>query len=102
MPEFVGQDAGFVVPYLDTETMAKKCLELLRDSATRTQLGRQGRKKFLEQHSTDAAVPRMLHILREVAGKPHPVSVILPNYNYAVYLDSRIESILRRDTGMWS
>lgn len=96
MPEFVGQDAGFVVPYLDTETMAKKCLELLRDSATRTQLGRQGRKKFLEQHSTDAAVPRMLHILREVAGKPHPVSVILPNYNYAVYLDSRIESILRQ------
>lgn len=94
MPSLIGKDAGFVVPHGDVETMGQRCVDLLTDEDLRVRLGKRLREKVLELHTTDAAVPRILNLLRQLADKPHPVSVIVPNYNYAKYLDSRLESIV--------
>jgi glycosyltransferase involved in cell wall biosynthesis len=39
LPEFVGKDSGFVLPYLDLDSMADHILLLLNDSELRTKLG---------------------------------------------------------------
>ena len=44
--EFVENDCGYVVPYLDMETMATRVLELLRDSQLRQQFGQRENKRF--------------------------------------------------------
>jgi len=93
MPAFVGQDGGFVVPREDVPAMAERVRQLLADADLRRQLGRQARENLLAWHTTDIAVPRILALCRQVAGKPPPVSVIVPNYNYARYLDQRLSSI---------
>ncbi|MDD5521717.1 MAG: glycoside hydrolase family 99-like domain-containing protein [Kiritimatiellae bacterium] len=94
MPAFVRNGAGTVIPSQDVEAMAKETLIFLRDKELLDRVGKAARAKLLETHITDIAVPKILALLRRVAGKPHPVSVIVPNYNYARYLDGRLDSIL--------
>lgn len=96
MPDFVRTGVGFVVPYENVQAMADKTLELLNNEQERFSLKRSARSRLLESHVVDIAVPHFLQILRETAGKPHPVSVIVPNYNYADYLPERMESIFNQ------
>lgn len=93
MPDFVGDTAGVVIPSEDITAMAAQVAALLADAARRQALGRQAREKLLASHVTAMAVPHILAYCRELAQKPHPVSVIVPNYNYARYLDRRLASI---------
>jgi len=96
MPVFVGQNGGFVVPRDDVEAMADRVRQLLDDGPLRQQLGETARDNLLGQHTTDIAVPHILRTCRAVAAKPAPVSVIVPNYNYAPYLDQRLTSIFEQ------
>lgn len=96
MPDFVGDTAGIVVPSGDITAMADQVAALVADAPRRQLLGRQAREKLLANHVTDIAVPRILEYCRRLAGKPHPVSVIVPNYNYARYLDGRLSSIFNQ------
>ena len=45
MPEFVEEDAGIIVPYLDTKSMAKAILKLFSDPILRINLGEMACKK---------------------------------------------------------
>lgn len=93
MPDFVHRGGGFVVPREDVPAMAERVRQLLADAALRGRLGEAARENLLARHTTDIAVPRLLETCRQVAGKPAPVSVLVPNYNYARYLDQRLGSV---------
>lgn len=93
MPDFIGKGAGYVVPFEDVDAMAKNTISLLRDEELRRQIGDRSRSLLLENNVTDIAVPKLLAEMRRVSGIPHPISVIVPNYNYERYLDQRIRSI---------
>jgi glycosyltransferase involved in cell wall biosynthesis len=63
MPEFVREDAGAVVPYLDTERMAECTMALLQNEPTRRQLGRTARERVMAAHTIDAVGPAILELL---------------------------------------
>ncbi|MGC2423990.1 MAG: glycoside hydrolase family 99-like domain-containing protein [Nitrospirota bacterium] len=96
MPEFVEEDAGFVVPYEDVEAMADRIADLMKDNDLRQKLGARGREKLLSRFTFDHALPQVLSACRKAAGKKPAVSVIVPNYNHARYLPERLDSIFNQ------
>lgn len=95
-PDLVGDDAGFVVPFEDTEAMAEKILKLMDDLGLRTAMGKRAREKFLSQFTVERTTPNILSTCRKVAGQKPAVSIIVPNYNHAKYLPERLESIFNQ------
>jgi glycosyltransferase involved in cell wall biosynthesis len=95
-PDFVGEDAGFVVPFEDAEAMADKVITLLENEKLRHSLGTRAREKFLHGFTVDRVTPHILSVCRQVAGKKPAVSVIVPGYNHAQYLPQRLESIFNQ------
>lgn len=95
-PDLVGEDAGFVVPFEDVGRMTEKTLQLMKDSALRTAMGRRAREKFLSQFTVERTTPNILSTCRKVANQRPAVSVIVPNYNHAKYLPERLDSIFNQ------
>jgi glycosyltransferase involved in cell wall biosynthesis len=62
-PEFVENDSGVVVPYLDIRVMAARLLELVENPALRNELGRRGQAKVLARHDVAVVGPRILEII---------------------------------------
>ncbi len=68
--EFVKNDAGFVVPYLDLELMGERAITLLRDPDLRRTLGECAANKAKQQHDVAVIAPRTLQIiLRFISGQ---------------------------------
>ena len=65
MPEFVRDDAGFVVPYLDTEQMAQKALLLLQNPDLARQQGQVGRQRVAQGHTIATIGPQMYDVIRQ-------------------------------------
>lgn len=63
MPEFVEDDAGYVVPYLDIEGAADRLLALANSECTRTALGRRAAEKVAERCSIDVIGPQVAAVL---------------------------------------
>lgn len=63
MPEFVRDDAGMVVPYLDTAAMAEHTITLLQNEPARRQLGHTAQQRVLSSHTIDAVGPAILHLI---------------------------------------
>jgi glycosyltransferase involved in cell wall biosynthesis len=63
MPEFVEEDAGFIVPNLDVETMTDRLVALLDSSECRRILGATARRKVAERHDVTTAAPRIASII---------------------------------------
>lgn len=61
--EFVEDDAGFVVPYLDVETMATKVMHLLDSPELRKRLGERAKQKVQERHDIEVVAPNILSII---------------------------------------
>ncbi|NOU47318.1 MAG: glycosyltransferase, partial [Bacteroidales bacterium] len=80
MNEFVETDAGFVVPYLDTNEAALAIEKLINNKQSCIEMGSIARSKLLKKYSTDLAVPEILNICHEVMGSSPMVSVIVPVY----------------------
>ena len=93
MPEFVQDDAGFVVPFEDTSAMAEKVLYLLNNEKDRAKRGKVAHDRFVENFSIGASMGKILKTIRTVGSITPLVSVIVPNFNYARYLPQRLESI---------
>jgi glycosyltransferase involved in cell wall biosynthesis len=94
MPDFVGADAGVVVPHLDTGAAADAIVRLGRNEAQRMALGTRARAKVTQLHTDDSAVPEIVNVIHRVAGTSPMVSVIVPVYNQRPFLERRLESIL--------
>jgi glycosyltransferase involved in cell wall biosynthesis len=63
MPEFVEDDAGYVVPYLDIEAAADRLGALVESEDTRAALGRRAAEKVAERCSIDVVGPRIAAVL---------------------------------------
>jgi glycosyltransferase involved in cell wall biosynthesis len=64
-PELVEEDAGFVVPYLDLETMADKVTLLAHSADLGERLGNRAAKKVKELYSLEATAPKLLNIINQ-------------------------------------
>jgi hypothetical protein len=93
MPDFVQDDAGFVVPLNDIDAMADKVATLIACPDLCMKLGVAARDKVLSRHTTDHAMPEILRCIRETACIPPKVSVVVPCYNHAAFLRQRLDSI---------
>lgn len=93
MPDFVGDDAGFIVPYGDVEAMAGKVAILIESPDLRDKLGAGARQKVLSRFTIEHTTPYVMSVCREIAQKKPSVSVIVPNYNHARYLQKRLDSV---------
>jgi glycosyltransferase involved in cell wall biosynthesis len=65
MPEFVEQDCGAIVPYLDIEVAAKTIIQLYKNPSMTKTLGAAAGKKVRERHDIKVAAPRMLAIIEK-------------------------------------
>lgn len=64
--EFVEDDCGFVIPYLEIEVMAERTLELLACDELRHRLGARAKGKVRERHDITVAAPRVLDVIRRL------------------------------------
>jgi glycosyltransferase involved in cell wall biosynthesis len=94
IPDFVSDDAGIVVPHLDVDAAARAIRSLVDDPERRDRLGRQAAEKVARRHVDDVAMPEILAEIHRTAGTAPLVSVIVPVYNQAPFLERRLESIL--------
>jgi glycosyltransferase involved in cell wall biosynthesis len=92
-PEIIEQDAGFAVPYEDLDAMAAQVTLLMADDNLRARLGIRARQRLLSHFTTEQLTPRIFSTCRKVVSKRPAVSVIVPNYNHAPYLQRRLDSI---------
>lgn len=65
-PEFVENDAGIVIPYLDLEDMAYYVLELINDNLRRKELGKMARKKLLDRHQASVGGDYIVNLINEM------------------------------------
>jgi glycosyltransferase involved in cell wall biosynthesis len=70
--EFVGNDAGIVVPYLDLHGMGEAILRLMDSEQLRRRLGRQGAEKVRRRHDVGVAAPRLLALIRRYVSEAAP------------------------------
>ena len=69
MPEFVEDDCGFVVPYLDVKAMADRLICLLDSPERQLTMGGAARRKVEQRHDIGEAAPRIKEIIeRTIAG----------------------------------
>ncbi len=64
--EFVEDDCGFVVPYLDIEMMATKVIKLLSSPDLRHSLGERAQQKVREQHDVNIVAPQVIKVIEKL------------------------------------
>jgi len=64
--EFVEDDCGFVVPYLEVEVMAERTLELLESDELRHRMGERAKAKVRQRHDVAVAAPRVLDVIQRL------------------------------------
>lgn len=62
--EFVEEDCGFVIPYLDIETMAEKIHLLFEAGELRNDLGRRAAQKVRERHDLSTSASQIMAIIQ--------------------------------------
>ena len=66
MPEFVEDDCGFAVPYLDTVAAAERIVELARDRQLRRMMGASAAAKVRARYDVSNGGLAMLNIIKSV------------------------------------
>jgi glycosyltransferase involved in cell wall biosynthesis len=67
--EFVGNDCGYAVSYLDLESMARKTMELLQSESLRRSLGERAAQKVREHHTVEAVGPQIRDVIERFLGE---------------------------------
>lgn len=87
------RQCGVLVEAFDTEAMAREILALLAEGPRARNLALAGQTIIDREFS----LRHYLFDLLEFAGRPHPrVSVIVPNYNYAGFIEDRLRTIIEQ------
>jgi glycosyltransferase involved in cell wall biosynthesis len=93
-------DGGICVPYLDTVAMAGAVGRLLSDAAHAQEMGRRGRERIRARFTWNRFMDEFREILRSDfhhrPPQPLKVSVVVPNYRHAGYLEERIRSVFNQ------
>jgi glycosyltransferase involved in cell wall biosynthesis len=63
VPEFVSDDAGFIVPYLDVEKFAEKITELYEKPQLTEKLGRKSAEKAFANHNITSSAPKIAELI---------------------------------------
>jgi glycosyltransferase involved in cell wall biosynthesis len=74
MPEFVGEDAGFVVPYLDVPRAADSILALARSEGLRRSLGACAAAKVRSRHDINGVGRQIAAVLDRHLDSPRPIA----------------------------
>ena len=64
MPEFVRDDAGFIVPYADTQAMGERAAYLLNHDEIRQRMGSTAQTRVNNNHTTRAIGPQMYEAMQ--------------------------------------
>ena len=64
IPEFVENDAGYIVPYLDITAMADKIIALVRQPDVKNRLGQRASEKIRLRHDASVAFPEILKVMQ--------------------------------------
>lgn len=94
--EFVRNDAGYIVKAEDTAAMAEKIIFLKENELIRRSLGEKARTRVKEEFSAAAVAPKIFSICRNITNQKPFISIIVPNFNHAKYLEARLESIYKQ------
>jgi glycosyltransferase involved in cell wall biosynthesis len=94
MPGFVEEDAGNVVPFLNTNLAAKALEKLILNKNLREEKGSNARNKLRRRHAVDIAAPEILNICHTVMNSGPMVTVVVTLYNQEKFIAKRIDSIL--------
>ena len=117
MPDFVQNDAGYVVPFADTKGMAKKLMALCVNPEERARRGAIACQRVRARHDISITGEEIFRIIdyftikqgshlpiqqrpvsqRAGVSSTPKVSVIVPNYNHAPYLRQRLDSIINQE-----
>jgi glycosyltransferase involved in cell wall biosynthesis len=74
VPEFVEDNCGFVVPYLDIMAMAERVLHLLDSSECRVKMGTVAREKVMRRHDVSKTGPLIMQVIeRVIAGEKNTI-----------------------------
>ncbi len=65
-PEFIEDDCGFIVPYLDIDAMADKVVQLAASPELRMKMGERAQAKVRERHELESAAPKIVSVIRKV------------------------------------
>lgn len=65
-PEFVQDDSGFIVPYLDIELMSERVVTLLMNSDMRQNHGNRAAKKVKQRHDVAVIAPRIFQVIQRL------------------------------------
>lgn len=65
MPEFVREDAGFVVPYADTQAMGERAAYLLNHDEVRQRMGATAQARVENNHTTRVIGPQMYEAMQQ-------------------------------------
>ncbi len=69
MPEFVEDDCGCVVPYLDLQSMVERLCSLLDSAACRRRMGQAAFKKVTERHDISVTAPRIMDVIERTISR---------------------------------
>ena len=71
-PEFAGDDAGVIVPYLDVDAFADALLRLSNDKDAGRALGAAARQKVLHNYTIESQAPKLCAVIDRVVASPKP------------------------------
>lgn len=111
--DIVNADTGALLPYLDVSAMAQAALGYLRDAARRAAVGAHNHQQCRERYGYAPYMRKLLALLagvpaeqvaagllkRQAWAGPGPaprITAIVPNYNYARYLELRLQTVVHQ------
>ncbi len=68
-PELVGDDGGYVVPYLDLAGMAERIMHLAENAPQQQQMGQRLEQKVIERHSSNQSTQQLLDLIHQLTAK---------------------------------